>query len=65
MEWGYAEGIEKAHCFKEYGQLDLKVSLCGNVFVFKYNPTEEDPLDQVKFCFSCLLGFIGERGVKP
>jgi len=64
MNWGHAEGIEKAHCFKEYGKLDLMVSLCSNVFVFKFNPIEEDPLDQVKFCFGCLLGFIDEGRVK-
>jgi hypothetical protein len=65
MEWGYAPGLKKAHCFVKMENPDLNISLCHRVVSFNIHPVDEIFDEAVTVCFNCLLVFIQKGEVKP
>jgi len=65
MEWGYAPGLKKVHCFIKMENPDLNISLCHKVVSFSIYPVNETPEEDVKICFNCLLVFIQKWEAKP
>lgn len=53
MEWGNTYGTKLMHLFKEYGELDLKISLCGKYVRFTYDKIGKSFSRQLGTCPQC------------
>lgn len=55
MEWGKTYGTNLAHLFKEYGKLDLKISLCSKHVRFTYDKIGGSFSGSLATCPKCRL----------
>lgn len=65
VEWGRCQGSEEAHLFKGFGELDLRVTLCGSFIRFTYDRFEKRIDEDIKICPKCILLFNRKEHLIP